>query len=500
MLLKIKMINLRQLFILFYILSLTNCQNSTKIQVDFFPETRNIIYNGEIYAPIYKIPAYQIDNPLQKTQLIVKQRAIPFSAEFWFNLIIFIILACFAGTVSGLTVGYLSIDSLILEIKMNNGDENEKYYAKKIYKLVSNHHWLLVTLLLCNSFACEAMPIVLDRLVNEIMAIVLSVTVLLFVGEIIPQALCTGPNQMKIASFLAPFTSFLMYITYPISYPIAKFMDYIIGVHGKSRFCNSDLKSLIELHVKEIISNLSSNQIGYFTGFVDIINKKVGELILPIEKVLKFDFNSKINKMALKRLTDSGYSRIPVYENNPNHLIGILRMKQLVGKDLSEPYTLSQLGINLSQAIHAYEDTLFLDLFEKFKGGKSHMAFIHQQEPDNNFVRSVSCAVDENKKYEKNIPLTPIKGIITFEDLIECWFKIPILDEEDYKAQHRNNRSYSNRQKSLLDMIKIEKMHEKLNKLYDSRSNTKKQNEENIKIDNNDFSNNYYAFKDQKYE
>ena len=213
------------------------------------------------------------------------------------------------------------------------------------------------------------MPIFLSKLVNEMIAVILSVTVLLFVGEIIPQALCTGPNQMKIASFLAPFIYFLMIITYPISYPIVKFMDSVIGIQGKSRFCNSDLKSLIELHVKEIVGGLSGDQQGYSTGFFDIMNKQVGELILPLEKTLKLDYHSKINKITLKRLIDSGYSRIPIYENNPSHLIGILRMKELVGKDVSKNLTLGQMGINLSHPIRAYEDTLFLDLFENLKVG-----------------------------------------------------------------------------------------------------------------------------------
>ena len=102
------------------------------------------------------------------------------------------------------------------------------------------------------------------------------------------------------------------------------------------------------------------------------------------------------------------------------------------------------------------------------------------------------------KKNEKNIPLTPIKGIVTLEDLIEFWLKIPIFDEEDYKTQHRVNNNFTDRQNSLLDLIGIEKMHDKLNKLYDSRSNMKKQKEQEIKINDNDFSNNYYAFKDQK--
>ena len=133
----------------------------------------------------------------------------------------------------------------------------------------------------------------LDKLVNEVMAIVISVTVLLFVGEIVPQALCTGPNKMKIALFLSCFTYSLMIITYPLSYPIAKFIDYVVGLHGKTRFCNSDLKSVIELHVKEFKGNLTPEQMGYFTGFLDIMNKKVGELMIPIEKAFKLD--NKIN-------------------------------------------------------------------------------------------------------------------------------------------------------------------------------------------------------------
>lgn len=486
---------LKIFFILNFIISLIICHESVLIEARLFPESNQILYNNAIYVKISQYENMKNSQMLESTVLVqdtqktilVEKKVVPFSGEFWFNLIIFLLLACFTGTVSGLTLGYLSIDSLILEIKMKNGDENERYYATKIYNLVSNHHWLLVSLLLCNSFACEAMPIVLDRIVSEIMAIIVSVTVLLFVGEIIPQAICTGPSQMKIASCLAPFTSFLMYVTYPISYPIAKFMDYLVGVHGKSRFCNSDLKSIIELHVKEVISNYSSNQIGYFTGFLNIMNKKIGELILPLDKVLKIDYNARINKIALKKIIDSGYSRIPVYQNKPNHLIGILRTKQLVGQDLSVPCTISQLGINLTRPIHAFEDTLFLELFEKFKSGKSHMAFIHQKELEIEYLHKVNLTSDNyDKILEKNIPLTPIVGIITLENLIEFWFDIQILDEEDYRAHDMLHRSLTRSRKKLFDAIGIEKVNDKINKLYDN-SEKKEGNY------NDEFFNDYHA-------
>ena len=183
------------------------------IEAQLDSESNNLIYNGK---------SYKMSNETLPEKYTEEETS--FFDSFWFNFIGFTILACFAGAMSGLTVGYLSIDMLILEIKLDSGTEQEKLYAKKIKRVINDHHWILVTLLLCNAFACEAMPILLDKLVSDIMAIVVSVTVLLFVGEIVPQALCTGPNQMKIAAFLAPFTYGLMIITFPLSYPIAKFM------------------------------------------------------------------------------------------------------------------------------------------------------------------------------------------------------------------------------------------------------------------------------------
>ena len=67
------------------------------------------------------------------------------------------------------------------------------------------------------------------------MAILISVSLVLLFGEIIPQAICTGPDQVKIAAKVSPLTNMLMLGTYPISYPIAKLLDYILGEHHKSR-------------------------------------------------------------------------------------------------------------------------------------------------------------------------------------------------------------------------------------------------------------------------
>ena len=478
---------LYSILILLFFISFIESNSLIDVQAKYDPITNTLIYNGNTYI-ISEInileKEYKTEIKAPKSFKKEEELGDSFFDGFWFNFIGFTVLACFAGAMSGLTVGYLSIDMLILEIKLNNGTEQEKIYANKIKKIIEDHHWILVTLLLCNAFACEAMPLLLDKLVNEMMAIVVSVTVLLFVGEIVPQALCTGPNQMKIAAFLAPFTYSLMIITYPLSFPIAKFMDCVVGLHGKTRFCNSDLKSVIELHVKEFKGNLTPQQMGYFTGFLDIMNKKVGELMLPVEKAFKIDYKYKIDKINLDRLVETGYSRIPIYQGDSNNLIGILRMKDLVGVDTLLQKSLNELDINISSAIHVSESTFILDLFEKFKSGKSKMAFIHKDEidekllPDNEIEEEKEEKVKENniievkepllddkneedkkedknedkkeekkeekkidtQKAEKNIKMSPIVGIITLEDLIETWLQIHILDEENYEENIRKAR------------------------------------------------------------
>ena len=379
----------------------TNCKLNEVI-ADFDSNSNVLIFNGKVFKMTEESYFSSFANDTTPSSQ-EKEKSKSFFDSFWFNFIGFTVLAVFAGAMSGLTVGYLSIDMLILEIKLNNGTEQEKIYAKKIRKIIADHHWILVTLLVCNAFACEAMPILLDKLVNPMVAIIISVTVLLFVGEIIPQALCTGPKQMKIAAFLAPFTYCLMIITFPISFPIARFMDLVIGKHSKTRFCNNDLKSVIELHLKEANENINSEQINYFTGFLDIINTKIKEMMIPLDKVYKLDYNFNLNHNSLNEMIEKGYSRIPIYENIPNNLKGVLLLKDLIGKDLTHPIALNELNINLLNAIYVNEETFYIDLFEKFKNGKSKMAFVYKEikKEEKLIPDDLSTAINDNEAKEE---------------------------------------------------------------------------------------------------
>jgi metal transporter CNNM len=108
-----------------------------------------------------------------------------------------LICTFFAGMMSGLTVGYNGLNEMEIEA-IENAEvtpddpsykeiQRNKKLIKRIKPVLSKKHLMLVTLLLCNAAAMEALPVFLDALVPTVVAIILSTTVVLVFGEILPQ-------------------------------------------------------------------------------------------------------------------------------------------------------------------------------------------------------------------------------------------------------------------------------------------------------------------------
>lgn len=104
--------------------------------------------------------------------------------SLWLNIIGCLVCIFCVAVISGLFLGLLTLDPLDLRIllKVSISDE-EKSHAKTLLPIVEQHHLVLVTLLLMNGIAYETLPIFMDHLVPSWAAILLSVSVVLFFGE-----------------------------------------------------------------------------------------------------------------------------------------------------------------------------------------------------------------------------------------------------------------------------------------------------------------------------
>ena len=148
------------------------------------------------------------------------------------------------GLAAGLTMGFSNLNPLDLAVKLKSGSKTEIKQAERLVPLLERHHLTLVTLLLYNSFSSEALPIFLNKLLPEYMAVVFSVVVVLFFGEIFPSAIFVGAKGLTICSGLTPFVNLLTFLAYPIGKPIAMGLDYFLGHdnHGITKYNRKELQ------------------------------------------------------------------------------------------------------------------------------------------------------------------------------------------------------------------------------------------------------------------
>ena len=480
----------KSIFLLLFLLNIQNI-SSKKLLLDYNEELDFITKDGKFYFPvsheksvskIRHLRSFSKNKPYRNLEDDEKKEEEPVAcveemvtgSTYWFFMFMVAFLTLFAGMMSGLTVGYLSVDQLTMELRETTGTPMEKEYSKVILPVLSNRHWLLCTLLFMNSFALEALPVFLDRVFSRFAAVVISVTLLLIFGEVIPQALCTGPRQIQIAAMAAPMTRFLMIVSWPITFWLGKCLDIILGEQGKTRYQNQDLKALVEMHTYDALKKISeeeeknpyipkndipkpSNTMGLLQeeanlmiSALEIREKKVVEIMINFNKVYLIKLEELINRKKILEILEKGFSRIPVFRNDDkNDLIGLLRIKQLINIDFNQNKSLKDLGIRLKLPLVISPNMTLIELLREFRKGKSHMAFITEQvellqaKLGLNRNNSVQFNLRYNETFAESKKIK-ILGIVTLEDVIEQIFNLEILDEEDYEKSKGGKRIASN--------------------------------------------------------
>ena len=285
--------------------------------------------------------------------------SIPHPDSFYLkNGLLSLLCVIVAALAAGLTMGMLSLDPMMLLIKVRAAsDPAERKQAELLLPLVRQRHRLLVTLLLLNSIANEALPLFLDEIVGGAAAVLISVTLVLFFGEIIPSAVFTGPNQLSIASRLVPLVRAVMTMLCPLAWPIAKALDVVLHNDdddhdgGTSIYNRGELTALVRIQYEAKLaakgrrksqrreSHLSqrftesrrdSSQVGrggmghrsksmhgdevaMVEGALRMMSTMALDVMTPLRKVFALPFEMELDERNVVEIYRRGYSRVPVY-------------------------------------------------------------------------------------------------------------------------------------------------------------------------------------------
>lgn len=169
--------------------------------------------------------------------------------NLWVYLGVAILLVLLGGVFAGLTIALMGQDETYLQVIATSGEGSERKAAASVLNLLKKgKHWVLVTLLLSNVITNETLPIVLDRSLGGGWPAVLSSTVLIVIfGEVAPQSICVRYG-LSIGAYMAPAVLVLMYITFPVAWPTAKLLDWLLGEEHGIMYKKAGLKTLVQMH------------------------------------------------------------------------------------------------------------------------------------------------------------------------------------------------------------------------------------------------------------
>ncbi|KAI0825298.1 hypothetical protein BC628DRAFT_1419270 [Trametes gibbosa] len=241
----------------------------------------------------------------------------PGSPEFWYKLVVAVILVLAGGVFAGLTLGLMGLDELHLRVLAASSDlPQERKNAQKVLKLLNRgRHWVLVVLLLGNVIVNESLPIFLhSALGGGIAAVAISTTMIVIFG-----------------SFLA--------------------------FHRQGE------------------EPLRDDEISILNGVLELNNKKAEEIMTPMNDVVTVSADRILHHDTVDYLLRSGYSRIPVHlPGKPLAFMGILLIKQLSIYDPSTAIPVSEFPLSLLP--EAPPNINCFQALDYFQTGRAHLLLL----------------------------------------------------------------------------------------------------------------------------
>lgn len=338
-----------------------------------------------------------------------------FNGGLIFGLLLVIVLFLLSALVSAAETAFFSLKTTQLkDMRINDNEEDDL-----VAKLLQNPKKLLATIVISNNFVNISVILLSTYLISAffnveahpvlafILQVVLLTLLLFFFGEVLPKVYATG-NPMKVAVFMARPIHILQKLWNPLSSLLIRsttFVDRSIARKGMN-ISLSELEEAIDITTNE---DTPEDEKKILKGIVNFTEVEVKEIMKPRVHITAVENSLRFDEM-MKHVLDAGYSRIPVFEDNLDKVVGVLYIKDLL------PLIGSTEEINwlklLRPAFFVPENKKLSDLLEEFQKKKIHLAVV----------------VDE---YGGTC------GIITLEDIIEEIVG-EINDEFDLDSENLN--------------------------------------------------------------
>ncbi len=280
---------------------------------------------------------------------------------------------------------------------------SQKNISKSIIidQLLGKPKKLLATILVANNFLHIAIVILfsfsLDKVFSAItipilkfiVEVILVTFLILLFGEVLPKVYANR-NNIKFAGFIAYPLLILNKLLSPISSPMRALTVFIQNKLGKqkSNFSVDQLSQALELTLD---ANTSQEEQKILEGIVSFGNTDTKQVMSPRIDIFAIEIEESFIEIYPK-IVEKGYSRIPVYKDNIDHIEGVLYIKDLIPHINKKEFDWKTL---IREPFFVPENKKLDNLLKDFQSMKSHLAIVVDEYGGTSGLVSLEDVIEE---------------------------------------------------------------------------------------------------------
>ena len=338
---------------------------------------------------------------------------------------------------------FSSLNKIKLKALANSGNKR----AEQAYNLAENFSKLLTTILIGNTIvnvvSASLATVFFTKMLGDngvtVSSIVMTLLIMI-VGEIVPKNIAKYIPE-RFAMAVTPILRFLVFIFSPLTFVFEYMEKMFANIFKKNSetYSTDEFITMVEEANEE--GDIEDHEADLITNALEFNDLDVGEILTPRIDVIAVDLNEdSIEEIELK-YRDSGYSRLPVYENNIDNIIGVLIEKDFYYHLLYEKST--NIKEILKEVIFTSPQVKISSLLKQFQTNKTHMAVVVDEYGGTQGIITMEDILEElvgeiydehdevieyYKKIDDNTYL--VKADVDYEDMFEHF---GIEADEDYE-------------------------------------------------------------------
>lgn len=276
---------------------------------------------------------------------------------------------------SATETAFSTLNKIRLKTMVSNGDKK----AKRVLELAEDYDTLLSTILIGNNIvnigAASLATLIFVQYYDEagvtISTIVMTILVLIF-GEISPKSLAKEAPE-SFAMFATPFVKLLTYLFAPLNLFFAlwkKMLSKLVKIKNTRGITEEELITMVEEATSD--GEIEQHEGDLIRNAIEFNDLDVSDVLTPRMELVAVSEEDSV-ELIHQTFTESGYSRLPVYRNSIDTIIGVIHLKDFFLRKSNNPKHF------IKPVYHTTDSIKISKLLHQLQEQKSHLAVVSDE-------------------------------------------------------------------------------------------------------------------------